>query len=56
MSDLKGQAKENVGKATGDDDFKREGQTEQAGEKVKDGVEKATDKVEDVLRKDSDRR
>ena len=48
MSELKGRAKEAAGNLTEDEDLKREGQTERAADKVKDGV----DKIKDVLRKD----
>ena len=55
----KGKAKEAVGDLTDDDDLKREGKLDQAGasvkEKVGDTVDKAKDKVGDVLRKDEDR-
>ena len=36
MTDLAGKAKETAGKATGDDELKREGQVGQAVDKVKD--------------------
>lgn len=52
MSDLKGRAKEVTGELTGDKDLKREGQTEQAAAKIKDGVDKVTDKIKDVINKD----
>ena len=48
MSELKGRAKQAAGNLTDDEDLKREGQTERAADKVKDGV----DKIKDVLRKD----
>ena len=50
--DLKGRAKEAAGDLTGDEDLQREGKVDQAGGKVKDGVEKATDKVKDALDRD----
>ena len=37
---------------TGDEDLKREGKVDQAAGKVKEGVEKVTDKVKDALRRD----
>jgi uncharacterized protein YjbJ (UPF0337 family) len=52
MSDLKGRAKEAAGDLTDDKDLKREGQTEQAADKIKGGVDKVTDKVKDVLEDD----
>ncbi|MTD43257.1 CsbD family protein [Conexibacter sp. W3-3-2] len=51
MTDLAGKAKETTGKLTGDDDLKREGQVDQAVDKVKETAEKVTDKVKDVLGK-----
>ena len=50
--DAKGRVKEAAGDLTGNDDLKREGKVDQAGGKAKEGVEKLTDKVKDVLRKD----
>jgi len=44
--DLKGRAKEAAGALTGDDDLKREGQTDQAAGKVKDVVRSVGEKVE----------
>ena len=49
--DAKGRVKEAAGNLTGDKDLKREGQVDQAGGKAKDGIEKLTDKVKDVLHK-----
>ena len=50
--DAKGRVKEAAGDLTGDEDLQREGKVDQAGGKLKDGVEKATDKVKDALRRD----
>ncbi|MGV1049511.1 MAG: CsbD family protein [Solirubrobacterales bacterium] len=50
--DAKGRVKEAAGNLTGDKDLKREGQVDQAGGKAKNGIEKLTDKVKDVLRRD----
>jgi uncharacterized protein YjbJ (UPF0337 family) len=44
---LGGKAKQKAGSATGDKDLKREGQSDQAGKKVKDGI----DKVKGMFRK-----
>lgn len=52
MTDLAGKAKETAGKATGDDELKREGQLDQAVDKVKETAESVTDKVKDVLKRD----
>jgi len=49
--DAKGRVKEAAGNLTGDKGLKREGQVDQAGGKAKDGIEKLTDKVKDVLHK-----
>jgi uncharacterized protein YjbJ (UPF0337 family) len=50
--DAKGRVKEAAGDLTGDKDLKREGKVDQAGGKAKDGIERLTDKVKDVLHKD----
>ncbi len=52
--DAKGRVKEAAGDLTGDDDLKREGKVDQAAGAVKDGVEKASDKVKDAVGKDRD--
>lgn len=45
--ELKGKAKEGVGKATGDQDLERQGHTDQA----KSGVKKAADSVKDAFKR-----
>ncbi|HKT82795.1 MAG TPA: CsbD family protein [Solirubrobacterales bacterium] len=50
--DAKGRVKEAAGNLTGDDDLKREGKVDKATGAAKDGVEKAADKVKDVLKRD----
>lgn len=50
--DLKGRTKEAAGALTGDTDLKREGKVDQAEGSVKDKLDKATDKVKDVLHRD----
>jgi uncharacterized protein YjbJ (UPF0337 family) len=52
--DAKGRLKEAAGDLTGDDDLQREGKVDQASGAVKDGVEKASDKVKDAVGKDRD--
>ena len=47
---IKGKAKEAAGKVTGDDRLEREGQTDQAKGKVKEGVDRAADAVKDVIK------
>lgn len=48
--DAKGKAKEAAGDATGDDELKNEGKTDQAAGTVKDKVGDAADKVKDTIR------
>ena len=50
--EAKGRVKEAAGNLTGDKDLKNEGKVDQAGGKAKDGVEKLTDKVKDLMHKD----
>ncbi|MBK5219321.1 MAG: CsbD family protein [Thermoleophilia bacterium] len=50
--DAKGRVKEAAGDLTGDRDLKREGKVDRASGAAKDGIERLTDKVKDVLRKD----
>lgn len=50
--DAKGRIKEAAGDLTGDDQLKKEGKVDQAAGKAKEGIEKATDKVKDALRRD----
>jgi uncharacterized protein YjbJ (UPF0337 family) len=47
--DAKGRAKEAAGNVTGDDELRREGKTDQAGEKAKSGIDKATDKFKGMF-------
>ena len=49
--DAKGRVKEAAGDLTGDDRLKQEGKVDQGAGKVKDGVEKITDKIKDALRR-----
>jgi uncharacterized protein YjbJ (UPF0337 family) len=53
--DAKGRVKEAAGSLTGDDEMKREGKVDRATGAVKDGAEKASDKVKDAVGKDKDR-
>jgi uncharacterized protein YjbJ (UPF0337 family) len=50
--DAKGRVKEAAGSLTGDQSLKNEGKVDRASGAAKDGIEKLTDKVKDVLRKD----
>jgi len=47
--EAKGRVKEAVGVLTGDKDLKHSGKVDQASGKVKQAVEKAVDKVKDVV-------
>ena len=49
MDDAKGRVKEAAGDLTDNKDLEREGKMDQAGAKAKDFVEKAKDKVEDLI-------
>ncbi|HVD40666.1 MAG TPA: CsbD family protein [Solirubrobacterales bacterium] len=53
--DAKGRVKEAAGSLTGDDELKNEGKADRASGAVKDGIDKATDKVKDAVGKDRDR-
>ena len=50
--DAKGRLKEAAGTVTGDKGMKREGKADQAAGRAKDGVDKLTDKVKQVLNRD----
>ena len=50
--DAKGRLKEAAGSLTGDEDLKREGKVDKASGSVKEGLDKATDKVKDILKRD----
>jgi uncharacterized protein YjbJ (UPF0337 family) len=52
--DAKGRLKRAAGDLTGDDDLKRESRVDQATGAVKDGVEKASDRVKETVGKDRD--
>jgi uncharacterized protein YjbJ (UPF0337 family) len=52
--DLQGRVKEAAGDLTDDSDLKQEGKIEQAGEKVKSGIDDVADKAKEVLGKDKD--
>ena len=52
--DAKGRLKEAAGDLTGNDDLKREGKVDKTTGAVKDGIDKASDKVKDALGKDRD--
>ncbi len=55
MDDAKGQVKEKVGDATGDDDMKSEGKKDQAAGKVKEGADKVKDTADDAVDKVKDK-
>jgi uncharacterized protein YjbJ (UPF0337 family) len=50
--EAEGRVKEAAGDLTGDKDLEREGKTDQAAGKVKDGVDSVSDKAKDVIDKD----
>jgi uncharacterized protein YjbJ (UPF0337 family) len=50
--DLKGRAKEAAGDLTDDESLKNEGRVDRGQGKVKDGVDKAGDKLKDVVNRD----
>jgi uncharacterized protein YjbJ (UPF0337 family) len=50
--DAKGRVKEAAGSLTGDQSLKNEGKVDRAEGAAKDGIEKLTDKVKGILRKD----
>jgi len=52
--DAKGRVKEAAGSLTGDDELKNEGKVDRASGAVKDGLDKASDKVKDAVGKDDD--
>ena len=47
--DLQGRVKQAAGDLSGNDRLKHEGKLEQAGEKLKAGIDKATEKGKDAL-------
>ncbi len=49
--EIKGRAKESAGAATGNDDLKNEGKSDQASSAVKKGAEKVKDKADELARK-----
>jgi uncharacterized protein YjbJ (UPF0337 family) len=49
IDDLKGRAKEAAGDLTNDPDLEREGKVDQLADKAKDAVNKAKDKVGDLV-------
>jgi uncharacterized protein YjbJ (UPF0337 family) len=50
--EAKGRVKEAAGDLTGDKDLQREGKTDQAAGKAKEGVDEAADKVKDAIDRD----
>lgn len=53
--DAMGRVKEAAGSLTGDDELKNEGKVDRASGAVKDGLDRAADKVKETLGKDKDR-
>ena len=50
MDEAKGRAKEAAGDLTDNDDLKREGKTDKAKGKVKEGVDRVADAVKDLTK------
>ena len=50
--DAKGRVKEAAGNLTGDKDLQREGKVDQGAGKAKEGLDKVTDKIKGMLRRD----
>jgi uncharacterized protein YjbJ (UPF0337 family) len=50
--EAKGRVKEAAGDLTGDKELQREGKTDQAAGKAKEGIDDAADKVKDAVGKD----
>jgi len=48
----KGEAKETLGKVTGDKDMEREGKVDKGAGKAKDALDKAADKAKDAVSDD----
>jgi len=55
MDDVTGRGKSALGNVTGDDKMKGEGEADQVSGKVKEGLADAKDKVDDVVKKFTDR-
>lgn len=49
FDEMKGRAKEAAGDISGDDDLRREGKVDRAGGSAKGMIEKATDKIKDLV-------
>jgi uncharacterized protein YjbJ (UPF0337 family) len=49
FDEMKGRAKEAAGDVSGDDDLRREGKVDRAGGSAKGMIEKATDKIKDLV-------
>ena len=54
IDEAKGRLKESAGDLAGDENLKREGKADQGAGKVKEGVDKVTDKAKDLLGRDRD--
>ena len=50
MDEAKGRVKEAAGNLTDDDSLKREGKVDKAKSDVKEGVDKVTDKVKNIVK------
>ena len=55
LDEIKGRVKEAAGDLTDDEDLKAEGKTDKAGGKIKQGLEDAKDKGEELVDKVKDK-
>jgi uncharacterized protein YjbJ (UPF0337 family) len=54
IDEAKGRVKESAGDLAGDENLKREGKADQGAGKVKEGVDKVTDKAKDLMGRNRD--
>lgn len=54
IDEAKGRVKESAGDLTGDENLKREGKADQGAGKVKEGIDKVTDKAKDLMGRNRD--
>jgi uncharacterized protein YjbJ (UPF0337 family) len=54
IDEAKGRVKESAGDLAGDENLKREGKADQGAGKVKEGIDKVTDKAKDLMGRNRD--
>jgi uncharacterized protein YjbJ (UPF0337 family) len=54
IDEAKGRVKESAGDLAGDANLKREGKADQGAGKVKEGIDKVTDKAKDLMGRNRD--